>query len=99
MRQSNARVMKLAETAMNHSLRGEPAVAVTTLLESGEETGNAKLIEMAALMAKRHQERIPEVEPLLAKAATLSHRYCQPMSHIAGVRRSNRSAGGMVLRR
>ncbi len=99
MRQSNARVMKLAETAMNHSLRGEPGLAVTTLLASGEETGNAKLIEMAALMAKRHQERIPDVEPLLAKASTLSHRYCQPMSHIAGVRRTNRSAGGMVLRR
>ncbi len=99
MRHSNSRVMKLAETAMNHSLRGEPAMAVTTLLASGEETGNAKLIEMASLMAKRHQERIPEVGPLLAKAATLSHRYCQPMSHIAGVRRTNRSAGGMVLRR
>ncbi len=99
MRQSSARVMKLAESAMNHSLRGEPAVAVTTLLTSGEETGNAKLIEMAALMAKRHQERIDDVKPLLDRAATLSHRYCQPMSHIAGVRRTNRSAGGMVLRR
>jgi len=99
MRQSSARVMKLAETAMNHSLSGEPGLAVTTLLASGEETGNAKLIEMAALMAKRHQERIPEVQPLLDKAATLSHRFCQPVSHIAGVRRTNRSAGGMVLRR
>jgi len=81
------------------SLSGEPGLAVTTVQASGEETGNAKLIEMAALMAKRHQERIPEVQPLLDRAATLSHRFCQPVSHIAGVRRTNRSAGGMVIRR
>ena len=82
------------------SLSGEPGLAVTTVQASGEETGNAKLIEMAALMAKRHQERISEVPPLLDKAAMLLHRFCQLVSHIAGVRRTNhRSAAGMVLRR
>jgi DNA-binding response OmpR family regulator len=99
VRQTHVQVMHLAETAMNHSVRGEPAMAVSMLLVRGGDTGNAKLIEMATAVAQRHKERIPDVEALLVQATTLSHRYCQPMSHIAGVRRSNRSAGGMVLKR
>jgi CheY-like chemotaxis protein len=99
VRQAHAQVMQLAETAMNHAVRGEPGKAVSLLLEHGGQTGNAKLIEMASLVAKRHEERIPDVKELMQQAATLTHRYCQPMTHIAGVRRSNRSAGGMVLRR
>lgn len=99
VRQSQAQVMQLAETAMNHTVRGDPAAAVSLLLKHGSETGNAKLVEMASLVAQRHKERIPGVQDMLEQAGTLSQRYCQPMTHIAGVRRSNRSAGGMVLRR
>jgi hypothetical protein len=72
---------------------------VESLLNHGGSSGNAKLIEMAGLVAKRHQERIEDVQSLLDKQAQLAHRYCSPPTHIAGVRRSNRSAGGMVLRR
>lgn len=99
IREAQADVLKLAETAMNHAMRGEPKTAVQALLAQGEIWGNAKLIEMAGLVARRHQERISDVQQLLDAAAALSHRYCAPTSHIAGVRRSNRSAGGMVLRR
>lgn len=99
IRESHAEVLHLAEAAMNQAMKGQPRAAVEALLAHGEETGNAKLIEMAGAVARRHQERIENVEGLLANAATLAHRYCTPSSHIAGVRRSNRSAGGMVLRR
>jgi DNA-binding response OmpR family regulator len=99
VRQTHAKVMQMAEAAMNHAVRGEPRRAVVTLLEQGGAIGNAKLIEMASLVAQRHQERIADVQPLLEQAATLAQRYCQPATHIAGVRRSGRSAGGMVLRR
>ncbi len=99
MRQAHARVMQLAEEAMNHAMRGDPLAAVNSLLAHGGDTGNAKLIEMAGLVARRHQDRIDGLPELLDRTAALAHRYCQPMSHIAGVRRSNRSPGGMVLRR
>ncbi len=99
VRHSHAQVMQLAEAAMQHAVRGEPQAAVASLLDHGSETGNAKLIEMAGLVARRHQDRISALPTLLERANTLAHRYCQPMSHIAGVRRSNRSPGGMVLRR
>jgi hypothetical protein len=99
IRDAQAEVLKVAESAMNHAMRGEPKAAVQALLAHGERSGNAKLIEMAGAVARRHQERISDVQPLLDSAASLAHRYCAPMSHIAGVRRSNRSAGGLVLRR
>jgi hypothetical protein len=99
IREAHAQVMQLAEQAMNHAVRGQPKAAVETLLQHGQHTGNAKLIEMAGLVANRHRERIEGVDALLTSAGQLSHRYCSPSTHIAGVRRSNRSAGGMVLRR
>lgn len=99
IRQAHAEIQQLAESAMNNALRGQPRAAVETLLQHGSDTGNSKLIEMASLVAKRHQDRIESVDTLLASAAALAHRYCSPSTHMAGVRRSNRSAGGMVLRR
>jgi CheY-like chemotaxis protein len=99
IREAHAEILQMSEVAMNHALRGQPKVAVELLLQHGKETGNAKLIEMAGLVARRHQERIEDVGALLETAGTLAHRYCTPTSHIAGVRRSNRSAGGLILRR
>ena len=99
IRDAQAEVLKVAETAMNCAVCGDPHAAVQSLLTHGERSGNAKLIEMAGAVARRHQERIADVQPLLDSAATLAHRYGSQTSHIAGVRRSNRSAGGLVLRR
>ena len=99
IREVHAEVLQLAERAMNHALQGQPKAAVEALLQHGQTTGNAKLIEMAGLVAQRHQERIEGVDELIKTAGALSHRFCAPATHIAGVRRSNRSAGGMVLRR
>ncbi len=99
IREAHAGVNLVAEQAMNHVVRGEPRLAVEMLLDTGGQTGNAKLIEMAGLVARRHQERIVGIDELTTTVAELSQRYCVPSTHIAGVRRSNRSAGGLVLRR
>jgi hypothetical protein len=92
-------VTKLAEQAMNLSMQGQAKKAVEALLQHGGSSRNAKLIELAGLVARRHQERIEGVQELLETAETLSNLYCTPATHIAGVRRSSRSAGGLVLRR
>jgi CheY-like chemotaxis protein len=99
IRDAYAQVMQVAESAMNLSLIGQPTRAVQTLLQQGGSTGNSKLIEMAGLVAKRHQERIDGVRELMAAQSDLARRYCAIATHIAGVRRSKRSSGGMVLRR
>lgn len=99
IRAAYAQTMQIAEQAMNLSLKGEPRQAVESLLVKGQDSGNAKLIEMAGLVARRHQERIDDVQALLDRAATLATQFCTPTTHIAGVRRTGRSAGGLVLRR
>lgn len=99
IRDAYAQVMQVAESAMNLALRGQPTRAVQTLLQQGGSTGNSKLIELAGLVAKRHQERIDGVRELMAAQSDLARRYCAIATHIAGVRRSKRSSGGMVLRR
>jgi hypothetical protein len=97
--ETQAEMLHLAEDAMNEAMRGEPKAAVEKLLEAGQQSGNAKLIEMAAQVARRHRERIEDVEPLIESATSLAQRYGMPATHIAGIRRSNRPPGGLALRR
>jgi CheY-like chemotaxis protein len=99
VRDAQTVIMAMAENAMNQSLRGRPRDAVQMLLDQGEHTRNAKLIEMASAVAQRHADKIPDLAAVQARTDELHKRYCAPATHIAGVRRSNRSAGGMVLRR
>jgi DNA-binding response OmpR family regulator len=98
VRSAHAEVMHLASQAMNHALHGQPRTAVEMLLQDGAGTHNAKLIEMASLVARRHQDRITDVQGLLDTASTLAHRYCLPATHLAGVRRNTRAPGALVLR-
>ncbi len=98
IRSCQSEITTIAEEAMAHSLRGRPRSAVESLLRQGQDTRNAKLIEMAGLVARRHADTIEDRDGLLAEATVLQQRYCQPVTHIAGVRRSGRSPGGLVLR-
>ncbi len=98
VRNCQTEIAAMAEQAMTHSMRGQPKAAVQTLLEQGEQTRNAKLIEMAALVAQRHHEAIQDQGILLAQARELQQRYCLPITHIAGIRRTGRSPGGLMLR-
>ena len=86
-----------AERAMGHSLKGEPRLAVQLLLEEGERTRNAKLIEMAGLVAQRHHEKIDDAAALSAQAKVLKQRYAGAIASF-GARQGGRSAGGLTLR-
>lgn len=98
IRTCQAEITSIAEEAMAHSVRGRPRSAVESLLKRGTDTRNAKLIEMATLVARRHADTIEDRDNLLAEAANLQRRFCQPITHLAGVRRTGRSPGGLVLR-
>jgi hypothetical protein len=98
IRACQSEITLIAEEAMAHSLRGRPRSAVESLLRQGSDTRNAKLIEMAGLVARRHADTIEDRDNLLAEASLLQQRFCQPVTHIAGVRRTGRSPGGLVLR-
>lgn len=98
IRRCQGEITAIAEEAMAHSVRGKPRSAVQSLLKQGTDTRNAKLIEMAGLVVRRHADTIEDRDSLLAEATMLQQRFCQPVTHLAGVRRTGRSPGGLVLR-
>jgi DNA-binding response OmpR family regulator len=98
IRRAQARVSAITEEAMDGALQGNAAAAAQLLLASGEQTLNAKLLEMAGALARRHEAAIPEATALCQRAAALLQRSCRAVNHIAGIQRSGRSPGGLQLR-
>ncbi|MBN8505167.1 MAG: response regulator [Burkholderiales bacterium] len=95
LRDCHAKIFEVAETAMKQSLRGQAAAGVQLLMQQGERTRNAKLIDMAMSVLKRHAERVDNAAELESSIAALQERYVKPLG--ASVARA-RSAGGMALR-
>lgn len=94
-RDCHQQIFNVAETAMRHSLRGSAKTAVELLLQQGETTQNAKLIDMAGLVLKRHAEKIDDAEALAQRVDALHGQWVKPM---AGGGMKARGAGGVALR-
>ena len=89
---------KVAQNGVDLSLQAELERAVEMLLRYGDLTYNARVIELAGLLLKRHGDKIPNFDRLTDMQGVLARRFCIPSTHIAGVRRSGRSSGGLLLR-
>jgi tetratricopeptide (TPR) repeat protein len=89
---------RAAENAVDLTLKEDYKGAVESLLIYGEQTCNARVIELAGSLLKRHRNKIEGVKSFIDTQGVLSRRYCVPSTHIAGIRRSGRSSGGMVLK-
>lgn len=98
LRRCQARVSTLAEQAMDAALKGRAEAAVRSLLDEGGQASNAKLLELAGLLARRHRGAFADADALAASAAQRLARSCHPVNHIAGIQRSGRSPGGLQLR-
>ena len=94
-RDCHHQIFNVAETAMRHSMRGSARTAVELLIQQGETTRNAKLIDMASLVLKRHAEKIEDADLLAQQIDVLQSRFVRPMSGGSG---KARAAGGVVLR-
>jgi len=68
------------------------------LLPAACDALTAKLIELAGLVAQRHQEKIEDVGALSAQAQALAQRYCMKGAQLIGTKQGGRSAGGLRLR-
>lgn len=95
-RDCHSRVFNVAETAMRHSMRGTARVAVELLIQQGGTTRNAKLIDMANLVLKRHADKIPDAGQLAEQIAELHGLFVAPMAG-AGAPKA-RATGGVALR-
>ncbi|WP_082679992.1 response regulator [Paucibacter sp. KCTC 42545] len=91
----HTKIFEIAETAMRHSMRGSARTGVELLIQQGEATRNAKLIDMAALVLKRHAEKIEDAPALAERINKLQELYVLPL----GISNSrSRAAGGLALR-
>lgn len=98
VRRCQVRVSQLAEQAMDRALRGDAAGAAQSLLAEGEASLNAKLLELAGLVARRHSASFAGSDALAERAAARIQRSCRASNHIAGIQRSGRSPGGLQIR-
>lgn len=97
VRGAHVKVTELAESAMSHSLNGEPRAAAEALLVHGASTQNTKLIDMARMVLQRHVDKIGDAADLHARADELYGKYASattPGYQVAG----QRQAGGLALR-
>lgn len=97
VRAAHTKVLSLAESAMNHSLNGEPRAAAKALLAHGGQTLNTKLIDMARMVLQRHAEKIEDAVELKAMADELFGKYSS--STLPGMGGgAGRQSGGLALR-
>lgn len=91
-------VTRLAEQAMGFSVKGDPAAAVRSLVASGTETLNSKLIDLAALLLEQHAAKLAAHPTFRADVAALKKRCGESgvRSKLAGA--NGRQAGGLQLR-
>jgi tetratricopeptide (TPR) repeat protein len=99
IRACQGEVSSFAESALSHSLAGRHRQTVQMLLDQGRQWRNAKLLEMAALAARRHQASIEDAPALIADADAALAGATTATTHVAGLRRTGRSPGGLLLRR
>jgi CheY-like chemotaxis protein len=91
---------QLAESSLARSLAGQPLQAVQALLEHGRRWRNAKLLEMSMLVARRHAAALgPAGATLADEAGQALAPLAANTTPIAGLRRTGRSAGGLIMRR
>ena len=98
LRACHEAISELADAAQALAQQGQAQQAVRALLDQGASHRNAHLIELAGVLAHQHLAALSDGAALLAEVAQLQARFCRPITHLAGVRRSGRAPGGLLLR-
>ena len=98
IRSGHTEINLLAEQAMAHSVKGRHADAVTSLMQRGTETLNAKLVELAGKVLTRHGAKIEASASTIDKVEELRRRFCSKGTQVALGGAANRAAGGVMIR-
>ena len=94
---AHVQILKFSEHAMSLSMGGNPRAAVEDLLQHGEATLNAKLIETAHLVLNRYADKIADAGALNLAVQALRTRYCT-LNAKPSLGEQKRQAGGLTLR-
>lgn len=80
VRRAHEEVFRIAEQALTLSLKRQATEAVRLLIEQGEATRNAKLIDMAGSVLERHAARVEGLEALEAQVRALQEAWVWPIN-------------------
>ena len=98
VQRSQRETSRMAEQAMEHVLRGDPAHAVRDLVEAAERTVNRRLVDMAAQMLRRYESALGDAAMDWAdRIDDVAQRCAMAGQLLAGEMRSARMPGGMVM--
>jgi tetratricopeptide (TPR) repeat protein len=81
VRSAHGQILKMTEQAMTLSIKGDPQGTVVKLLDDGERTLNAKLIESAHQVLQRYNVRIADHAALGERTSALRERYRTSAQH------------------
>jgi DNA-binding response OmpR family regulator/Tfp pilus assembly protein PilF len=81
VRSAHSQILKMTEQAMTLSIKGDPQGTVLKLLDDGERTLNAKLIESAHQVLQRYTSRIADHAALTERTNALRERYQTTAQH------------------
>ena len=98
VRAAYQRIGESAERALTHAKAGRPDAAVHALIEHGERTRNAKLLDLADMVLQRYASHIEASSALQASVANLRQRYCRFGAHVQLGAEGQRAEGGLSLR-
>ncbi|HZE91387.1 MAG TPA: tetratricopeptide repeat protein [Rhizobacter sp.] len=95
---AQACIAEMAEQAVTNSLRGDHRLAVKSLITRGEQTLNAKLIDMARMTLQRHHAKISDAQALSDMVEEMRRRYAAGVSMPTLGQTKGRQAGALSLR-
>ena len=97
VRVAQTHTMDTLKQALMHSMAGDPTRAVSTLLEHGRVTLNAKIIETANMVLQTYAGKVADAPSLDAQVQELRQRYTT-FSTRGAFGEHKRQAGGLMLR-
>ncbi|MEO8807144.1 MAG: response regulator [Burkholderiaceae bacterium] len=97
IRASHSHINSLAEQAMAHSIKGRHADAVKELMLRGNETLNAKLVELAGKVLARHGAKIDASAAMVDGVENLRRRFCSKGTQVSLGAGASRPAGGVMI--
>ena len=98
LRQCHARVNAFSEQAMALTIQGHPQATVVQLMDEGENTRNARLIELSHQVLLRHADSIADHQALLERVRALRQTWRTQVTNIRlGEGAQGARAGGVAL--
>lgn len=97
VRACQEQVLEMAEAAVTLSMTGDPTTAIQTLIQKGQATLNARLIENATQLLQKHATKVQGAEPMALELHDLRKR-CGAGNVKASLGQQKRQAGSIAIR-